>query len=163
MDHEWIIASYLAWDEDRLDPAERRKIQRHLEECTNCRAYFEKMSLLLDTLDPSLLPALEPEPYLPTRIRALADRKGTTGLRRAVAWARVSLATFAVVVAAFSGVYLGASLTTAQSSVDDSEIIGAYYEAFSPSEFMDGWEDLFENGEEINGRGRSVNGLEDNS
>jgi predicted anti-sigma-YlaC factor YlaD len=163
MDHEWIIASYLAWDEDRLDPVGRRRVQLHLEECTNCRAYFEKMSLLLDTLDPSLLPTLEPEPYLPTQIRALAERRGATRLRRAVAWARVSLATLSVVVAAFSGVYLGASLTAVQSSVDDSEIIGAYYEAFSPSEFMDGWEDLIENGEEINGQGRSADGLEESS
>ena len=164
MKHEHVIRSYQALEEGMLNPEERREIQRHLKECTECRTFFEKMSLLLDARDPSLLPTLEPDPFLPTRIRALQEsRPATGGFRRAVGWARLSLASLAVLAAALSGVYLGAGLSTASRSVDDSEIIGAYYEAFSPTEFASGWEDLFENGDGDDQQRGWANGREENS
>jgi predicted anti-sigma-YlaC factor YlaD len=144
-----VIKSYQAWDDGRVTPEERRTIQQHLEECAECRRYYENMSLLLEKPDPSLLPRLEPDPFLPTRIRAEVEGKKTRhARRRAAGWARLSAAGAMVVVAATLGVYLGTGLSTGTQSVDDTEMINAYYQAFSPTSIVDDWASLLENGED---------------
>jgi len=151
MKREHVIDSYQNWNENRLEAEERREIQRHLKGCVDCRQYFEKMSLLLDQHDPSFLPHLEPDPFLPTRIRALAEGGEVVereNLRRAVGWLRLSVASALTLVAVTTGAYLGLGLSATNGSADDSEIIAAYYDAFSQSEFASGWDDLVENGQE---------------
>ncbi len=144
-----VIESYQSWDDDRVTAEERRTIQQHLEECPKCRRYYENMSSLLEQPDPSLLPRLEPDPFLPTRIRAEAEAKSRRpALRRASSWARLSAAGVMVVVAATFGVYLGNGLSTATQSDDNTEMINAYYEAFSPTSIVDDWASLLENGED---------------
>ena len=148
MNNNHVIESYQAWDDKRVTPEERRTIQQHLEECAECRRYYENMSLLLEEPDPSLLPRLEPDTFLPTRIRAEVEGKKTRhARRRAVGWARLSAAGAMVVVAATFGVYLGKGLSTDSQSADDMAMIDAYYEAFSPTSIVDDWASLLENGE----------------
>ena len=65
MKNNHVIKSYHAWDENRLGEEERRLIRQHLEECAECRRYYESMSLMLGSPNPSLLPRLEPDPFLP--------------------------------------------------------------------------------------------------
>ena len=144
-----VIESYQSWGDDNVTAEERRRIQLHLEECAECRQYYESMSLLLDKSNPSLLPRLEPDPFLPTRIRAEAEAKGRRpALRRASSWARLSAAGVMVVVAATFGVYLGKGLSTATQLDEDTEMISAYYETFSPTSIVDDWASLLENGED---------------
>jgi anti-sigma factor RsiW len=165
MNEEHVISLYQAWEEDRLDTEERREIQRHLTNCEPCREYFEKMSTLLDFTNPSLLPHLEADPFLPTRIRAIvgagaAAREGNETTRAtagttapfyksASAWLRVSLAGVMTVAAVTAGVYLGSGLASSRTANGDTAIVTAYYEAVSQSSFAVEWGDVIEeNGED---------------
>ena len=152
MKREHVIDSYQAWDDDRLGSQERRSIQQHLDDCDDCRRYYDRMSQLLEARDPSLLPRLEPDPYLSTRVRALAEKKHSAPARgRAFALVRVLLSSMMLVVAASVGVYLGKALSVETQRTGDTEIINAYYDAFSQQGFESEWEGLFENGEEEEG------------
>jgi predicted anti-sigma-YlaC factor YlaD len=149
MNEEHVITSYQAWEEKRLDKEERRVIQLHLQDCESCRDYFEKMSTLLDTTDPSLLPRLEADPFLPTRIRAIVDSGVTaTSFARAAAWLRVSFVGVMAVIAVAAGVYLGKGLATTESANGDAAIVTAYYEAVAQTEFAGAWGDVIEEKEE---------------
>jgi anti-sigma factor RsiW len=151
MNEEHVIRSYHAWDEDRLTPEERRAVERHLTDCESCREYFEKMSALLAFMNPSLLPRLEADPFVPTRARATVDgRRGARSVPfgKAAAWLRVSLAGVVTLVAVTAGVYLGKGLATTQSKSGDTEIVTAYYEALAQTGFAGDWGDVIEEEEE---------------
>lgn len=149
MNTNHVIKSYQSWDDDRVTAEERRTIQQHLDECPKCRRYYENMSSMLEKPDPSLLPRLEPDPFLPTRIRAEVEAKSRRlAPRRVSSWARVSAAGGMVIVAATVGVYLGKGLSPATQARDDTDMINAYYEAFSPTSIVDDWASLLENGED---------------
>jgi anti-sigma factor RsiW len=160
MKHERIIRRYQDWIDGSLGTEERREIERHIGECGECRAYFEKMTLLFEKTDPALLPRLTPDPYLPARIRALsASRKTRPASRRAslewfghrrTAWARVSLAGAALSLAVIAGVLLGRGISASGSYAQESELASAYYEAFAPTDVAGGWADVV-NDTEMNG------------
>ncbi len=93
----------------------------------------------------ALLPRLEPDAFLPTKIRALSDdrRARATGMKRpGWGWLRLSLASAAFAIAVAAGVFLGTGLSTASYANGESEIVEAYYEAFSQSGFADEWENV---------------------
>ncbi|UCG53019.1 MAG: zf-HC2 domain-containing protein, partial [Candidatus Latescibacterota bacterium] len=143
-----FITSYQAWDEDRLNAEERRRVQQHLGECVECRRYFETMSVLLEKTDSSLLPRIEPDPFLPTRIRAMDKATRTPIPRCFIAWARISLVSVMIMIALSAGIYLGRGLATATRSNGETEIASAYYEAFSQSGFAAVWGDVVDGDEE---------------
>lgn len=152
MKHERIIRRYQDWIDGGLGTEERREIERHTAECEECRAYYEKMTLMLAKTDPALLPRLTPDPYLPARIRAnsasgktrpVSRRAGLGwfGHRRA-AWARLSLAGAALFAAVIGGVLLGRGISTNASYAQETELASAYYEAFAPTDVAGGWADV---------------------
>lgn len=151
MKHERIIRRYQGWIDGSLGTEERREIERHTAECEECRAYYEKMTLMLEKTDPALLPRLTPDPYLPARIRALSAGGKTrpvsrrAGLEwfghRRTAWTRVSLAGAALFAAVIGGVLLGQGISTNASYVQETELASAYYEAFAPADIAGGWAD----------------------
>ena len=144
MEHKTAREKYQAWIEDGLGAEERRSVEQHLDECGECRTYFEKISLLVERPHPTLLPRLAADPFLPSRIRALAEERGAArGRRSAVGWVRVSVGSVMLILAAAAGVYLGKGLYTNTRSAEETELAQAYYEAFSPSDFAGVWEDLF--------------------
>ncbi len=151
MKHERIIRRYQDWIDGGLGTEERREIEHHIGECEDCRAYFEKMTLMLEKTDPALLPRLTSDPFLPARIRALSASGKTRpvsrraglewfGPRRA-AWARVSLAGAALFLAVIGGVLLGRGISASSSYAQESELASAYYEAFAPADIAGGWAD----------------------
>ncbi|MBP2680887.1 MAG: hypothetical protein H6Q78_750 [Candidatus Krumholzibacteriota bacterium] len=152
MKHERIIRRYQGWIDGSLGTEERREIERHTAECDECRAYFEKMTRLLEETDPALLPLLSPDPFLPARIRAMAEngkkrpvsrRAGLDGFgHRQAAWARVSLAGAALFLAVIGGVLLGRGISASSSYAQESELASAYYEAFAPTDIAGGWADV---------------------
>ncbi|MEJ2722179.1 MAG: zf-HC2 domain-containing protein [bacterium] len=151
MGDKHVISLFQVWEEDRLDAEERRVVQRHLKNCKPCREYFEKMSMLLDSTDPSLLPRLEPDPFLPARIRALYGAndgaKTGAGLPRVGAlppWLRAAFAGLMTAVAVAAGVYLGRGLATPRSTNGDTAIVTAYYEAVAQTGFAGSWGDVIE-------------------
>ena len=156
MKHERIIRRYQGWIDGSLGAEERRETEQHTAECDECRAYFEKMTRLLEETDPALLPLLSPDPLLPARIRALsasgkkrpetlpaARRAGFDwiGHRRA-AWTRLSLAGAALFLAVIAGVFLGRGISANSGYSQENDLAEAYYEAFAPTDIAGGWADV---------------------
>ena len=149
MKHENVIELYLEWTEGRVDETTRLAVQEHLEHCHDCRKYYEKMSLLLEKPDASLLPRLEPDPYLLTRIRALAEKEyAPTASGRARRWIRYSFASIMLLIAATTGIFLGSGLSTTSTASEEKELIDSYYEAFSQSGFEEEWDSIIDGNEE---------------
>ncbi len=154
-----VIKQFQDWYEDRLNREENRTLQLHLEDCEDCERYFNTMKTLLEGTDSARLPHLEPDPFLPARIRAIA--KGATGetspARPALrAWPGrlgLSMMGLAFAVAAVTGTYFGSTLSAranASAQAADESIADAYYEAFSPSDISGEWEYILQDGEEEN-------------
>ena len=142
MKHKPVIRRYQGWIEGSLGTEERRDIERHIGECNDCRWYYEKMSRLLEKTDPALLPHLVPDPFLPTRIRAMTENRRARPVDRRAAWVRRSLAGAAFVLAVTAGVFLGRGLSANARLAGETDLAGAYYEAFSPADIAGGWVDV---------------------
>jgi len=149
MKHRRVINRFQDWNEGRMSEAQRLEIQRHLDDCGECRRYFEKMTTLMEGIGPVALPHLEPDPFLPDRIRANAaaadaHKRGAAKGRPQPIFGRlaVSMMSVAVVVAAVAGILLGNGLySRAEATAETEALAGAYYEAFSPTDFATDWED----------------------
>lgn len=143
MDHKTAKDKCLEWIEDGLDAEERRVVQQHLDECGECLKYYERISLVVERPQTALLPRLTPDPFLPSRVRALSEeRRVARGRRGTVGWARLSVAGAMLILAAAAGIYLGNGFYASTRSAEDVELADAYYEAFSPSDFSGVWENL---------------------
>jgi anti-sigma factor RsiW len=152
-----VISDFQAWIEDQIDDAGRREIQLHLDHCDDCRSYFDRLKRLMEGLDPASLPHLEPDPFLPARIRAIASGDPTAAtedkggsdipVRPALGRLGKSALVAAVSVAAVIGVVFGSGLSsrvTASAQTQDAAIATAYLEAFSPSDVSSDWEYVVE-------------------
>jgi predicted anti-sigma-YlaC factor YlaD len=135
---------YQAWSEGRLDGEAQRLTEAHLEDCAECRAYFERMSQLLERPSEDDLPRLAPDPFLPGRIRALAGKTSAAHPRgvRALGWLRLCYYAFLFAVAVVGGVYVGQGAATRGAENGDNQLLSGYYEAFSQSGFAEDWEQL---------------------
>jgi predicted anti-sigma-YlaC factor YlaD len=144
MKHEDAKMLYQDWIEGRVDDATRLDIQEHLDDCNECRSYFEKMTQLLEKPDPAHLPRLEPDAFLPAKIRgSFGRRQKQATFGKTLGWIRLSLASAVFALAVTAGVFLGAGLSSAIYANEDTEIVEAYYEAFSQSGFAEDWENVF--------------------
>jgi predicted anti-sigma-YlaC factor YlaD len=146
MKHRHVIGQFLEWTDNRTGDKERLEIQRHLGECDDCRRYFEKMNRLMEGVGSDALSHLEPDPFLPARIRANAEAAAagsTAPGRKRPAFGRlaVSVLSAGVVVAAAVGIVIGNGLSSRVSANEETQaIINGYYEAFSQDEFAQEWE-----------------------
>jgi predicted anti-sigma-YlaC factor YlaD len=146
MEHRTVRRKFQDWSDKRLTTGERHGVEGHLDGCDECRTYYEKMSLVFEKTDPARLPRLAPDPFLPSRIRALVEgRREDRVHRRTLAWLRLSAVSIMLILAATAGVYLGRGLSTTGGTTAETDIAQAYYEAFSPSDFSGVWETLMTN------------------
>lgn len=147
MKHEQVKKAFLDWSEDRLRPRRRAEIEAHLESCEGCRVYYRRMAELLAPGDPALLPQLTADPFLPTRIKALAaapeKRRGRAGNFRWV-W---TIAMF--LLAMYLGVFLGKGLAEEQRSSNATDMLSEFSEVYYPQTLADNWASILEteNGE----------------
>lgn len=159
MKHRHVISRFQAWSEGRAGESERRDIVRHLERCDDCRRYFEKMTKLMEGIGANSLPHLEPDPFVPERIRAIAreipaSRAETPAGTNAIAPFRpafgrlaLSLTGVAALAAVAIGIVFGAGLSgkiDTATRAENAAIVEAYYEAFSPSDIQSNWESALE-------------------
>ena len=154
-----VIKQFQNWFEDRLSGEEHRMVEEHLDGCKDCGRYFNTMKSLLEGIDSARLPHLEPDPFLPVRIRALAEGSGGKTLP-ALSAARalpgrlgLSMIGLSVAVAAVAGMFFGSTLSAradASAQAANESIAGAYYEAFSPSDISSEWEYILQDDEEEN-------------
>jgi anti-sigma factor RsiW len=151
MKHRHVISQFLDWNENRTGDTERLEIQRHLDDCGDCRRYFEKMSRLMEGVGADALPHLEPDPFLPARIRAVAETAKTPPGSKYPVFGRlaVSVMSATVVLAAAAGIVIGSGLSSRVSASEETQtIIEGYYEAFAQDEFAQHWETVLESDEE---------------
>lgn len=161
MKNRHVIREFQAWNDGRIGDAKRQEIQLHLDECDDCRRYFEKMTALLEGIDPALLPRIEPDPFLPARIRAVAA-SGARPARKAhrsaaarpplgrLGW---SMMAASALVAVAIGTLLGSGWSRTleeQEQAADAAIVEAYYEVFSPPGIAGDWQYIMESDEEGN-------------
>ncbi len=148
---DWVVD----WSENRLSAEKKNQVDQHLKICTDCRTYFEKMSGVLVHIDPLAFQALTPDPFLPTRIKALADaRQKENASKNGFVWEWVGklqlmISTVMVAVAITLGIFLGKGLAS-QKDVNISQntqtsLASEYYDAFSNDDFSYIWETLQEN------------------
>ena len=140
-----VINRFQDWSESRLDEQVRIEVQAHLDECGGCRRYFEGMTKLMDGAGPGTLPSLEPDPFVPARIRAAAEarRSGGKTPRPATGRLAASMMGAAVVIAAVAGVLIGGGLSSRASAGEEARaLVDAYSEAFSPADIGGEWETL---------------------
>ena len=126
MNDDHVKKQFQAWSEGRLDKTRRLRIQQHLDDCQSCRAYFDKMAILLEKPDAALLPRIEPDPFLPTRIRALAEEASRAPVARKRRWLQWSFNGAMIAVAALIGIYVGKGVAIGNGTSGDEEIISAY-------------------------------------
>jgi predicted anti-sigma-YlaC factor YlaD len=152
MNHENIKNHFQAWHDGLIDDDTRKAIDLHLSDCQQCREYYESLSILLGNPDDSLLPRLKPDPYLPSRIRAIVDeRTRQKPDKRTVApitqhglrgWITASCVSVAVAITL--GVFLGKSFAPSSTASTDNAMTLAeeYYEALSPGSIFDNAEEI---------------------
>jgi predicted anti-sigma-YlaC factor YlaD len=141
--HEHLHRQFLPWLEARLSPAKRSEVERHLSECERCRRWYERSTALLRS-KPLVLRTLEPDPFLPTRIKALAEHdhvRAHTGMRAAVRWAAGSVA---VAAALLLGLYIGDGVYAASPVTSDQEIVEQYSRTVAMAGINDHWQSVAE-------------------
>lgn len=155
-----VKKDFEAWYEGRTQGDEHQAIDRHLAECAECRSHYRRMSQLFEAVSPVLLPRIEPDPFLPARIRAQAEDRA--GMRAAAAGRAVAapggglrrfaapMMTAATVLAAVLGVFIGRelSLRAHTGRAVDAAMVNTYYDAFSQPGFGSDWEEVVGNEEE---------------
>ncbi|HEX5131448.1 MAG TPA: hypothetical protein VFX92_03055 [Candidatus Krumholzibacteria bacterium] len=114
----------------------------------------ERLTRLLEGAGPGSIPALEPDPHLPTRVRALARENVTLQVVERThpwpRWLRTSLGAAAVALALAAGGYLGysagasyaasaISVAGETSSTPDSDVL---WDALAQSGFADDLQQL---------------------
>ena len=72
LEHRECAESLGAYILGALPDAERERVQRHLEGCTECRVEFEWLRVAADALPASVSP-VEPPPELKTRVMAIVN------------------------------------------------------------------------------------------
>lgn len=160
--NQHVTKWYVDWSEKRLGTGRMARVEQHLQSCEACRRYFDKMDALFAPVDPAALPQLQPDPYLPIRIRALAGQRAAEGRAGQQAGVilpnkvQLGLSGIMLMAAISIGVYLGKGLATYQTVTSppdsESDLVSQYYDAFSYDGFAESWETVV--GSETSGNNR---------
>ncbi len=141
---------FLKWVENSCTDKRREEIQSHLKTCTECHHYYQKMSDVLQNPDLGVFPRLEPDRYLPTRIRAgeigARSHAGGDGHPSRLTW---SLAGLLILLAIGLGIIMGSAVFRPNISVEE-QLAGEYYQAFTQNEISYQLDSIFDiqNGDE---------------
>lgn len=148
---EHIKSKFLDWFESRLSEVEMHKIEEHLSECSECKNYFE---LMQDLTSPSIqkgLNELEPDPFLPTRIKAIVNgEKNEAKSKHVLSFLRLLFFSLASSAAILIGIMLGQGLYNSKQSYQNNQsIVSAYYQVYSQEGLSDNFESTLSTGREI--------------
>jgi len=127
--HSHIRSLLLPWIELTLNEDQQQLVEEHLKACSFCRQYFDAMSLALLPSPDHLQETLLPDPYLPTRVKAMASQSGAEARRgKSVVLWTLRFAMF--LIAVVFGIYLGERLSYRSSTVTEQNLIAEYSESF---------------------------------
>ena len=90
-----------------------------------------------------------PDPYLPTRVRALAEQSQFGSHPKSGLVVRWSLRTAAFAVAVVLGILMGERLASSSSTLTDQRIIAEYSESIQTSDIGDRWQSVAQSTEEV--------------
>lgn len=142
---------FLDWHERKLSQPKMDSIENHLKACSECREYFEKMQLFLGEPDVAALPELQPDAFLPTRIKAGA-KQAKHGITSFEAWKtrfRLSFGTAMIIIALTVGAFLGKWMS-GKEAISETEIVLSYSSMFSNQGVGEFWDNIIteKNGEQ---------------
>lgn len=128
-----VTKYFLAWQERSLPEREQARIADHLDACEACRTYFDALGFAFDPARSDPVPRLEPDPYLPARIEALA----AGGQRRTarIPILRISGAIISAAAAIVIGFFLGADLAPQLQQPGTANVYSSYYRVLSQRNF----------------------------
>ena len=128
--HSHIRSLLLPWIELTLNEHQQQLVEEHLKACSFCRQYFDVMSRALLRSPDRSQDALLPDPYLPTRVKAMASQSGAEARRGKNVVALWTLRSTMFLIAVVFGIYLGESLSYQPSTVTEQNLIAEYSESF---------------------------------
>jgi predicted anti-sigma-YlaC factor YlaD len=127
--HPHIQSFFLPWLELTLDVQQQRLVEEHLKECSVCQKHFDAMSVVLLPSKESPPNVLLADPYLPTRIRAMAESAGRQPIGVKGIVGRWALMSVMFVMAVVFGIYIGERLSYRTSTITEQSIITEYSES----------------------------------
>jgi predicted anti-sigma-YlaC factor YlaD len=135
---------FLEWMEKNLSQDKQAQVEAHLEACKACRHYYRIMSKILEKPDFSGLEQLKPDPYFPTRLRAVSgDEKTISHSGKFYRGFRLSLVSLLLLIAVGLGIFVGNGLFQLTRQDKDSQLVNAYYEVIDQQTISDRWEYVF--------------------
>ena len=127
--HSHIRSLLLPWIELTLKEDQQQLVEEHLKACSFCRQYFDVMSRALLPSPDHSQETLLPDPYLPTRVKAMARQSGAEA-RRGKSVGLWTLRSAMFLIAVVFGIYLGERLSYRPSTVTEQNLIAEYSESF---------------------------------
>ena len=147
MKNKHVKDFFLDWFELKLNNNKVKMIENHLESCTECRMYYDKVQNVLNNPDMINLPKLEPDLFLPTKIKELA--KGQKGkhqiLKQLKGKIQVSFSTVIIIFGLGIGIFLGkwmSNTNTETNPLTETEIVSSYSSMFSDEGLGQVWSNL---------------------
>jgi len=134
MKQKHVTRLFLKWQDGSLRPRDKVRVEEHLKSCSACQHYFQTWADIFEKPDPTILPRLSADPYLPARIVSgeISDL-GEEKSKPASLGVRWSFATILTLVGLSTGAFLGIS-TFDRKTYSEQDIARAYYEAFTQQE-----------------------------
>lgn len=131
--------------ENKLSDQKKSDVKNHLEECKECISEFNLMNDLLNIINKNYYNEIEPDPYLPQKIKVLDSESKNSKVEKSLfeklKW---SFAVAAFSVAVYLGILMGTGLSSTATDYNESEIVSAYYNAFSQQSISDRMEILLQ-------------------
>lgn len=133
MNHHDTIDLFLVYSSGKLTGTDRARVDQHLESCAKCRSAYQRLHI---ALEPGSRPhQLTADPFLPTRIRAMAESTSTaTRILPAVQWSLV------MGLAILLGILLGSDISRDRSqSYSSNDVVDEFATSLSAPDLSDKW------------------------
>lgn len=143
MKNKHIKDFFLDWYELKLNNRKMEMIERHLDDCNECRLYYDKIQNILNNPDTTKIPNLQPDLFLPTKIKELAKQKDNKDgfyefFKNRI---QISCGVVTIIFALTIGIFLGKWMSST-NGVTEVEIVSSYSSMFSNEGIGQVWENI---------------------